>query len=123
MFDRVNQDGWKIRKLMREAEALNDEMLIALSALKGEMLKARQNPEIEVHTGQQALLHLTEAEQLVTRASSQLLRTHSALSNVARTTAGVDENIPTEEGSPPKRTSGALSQETSLLAEVANPDS
>ena len=95
MFDRVNQDAWKIRKLMREAEALSDEMLIALSALKGEMLKARQNPEIEVHTGQQALLHLTQAEQLVTQASNQLFRTHSALSKVARETAGVDENIPT----------------------------
>jgi hypothetical protein len=100
MVDRVNQDAWKIRKLMRETEALSDEMLIALSALKGEMLKARQNPEVEVHTGQQALLHLTEAEQLVTRASSQLFRTHSALSKVALTTAGVDENIATvEDGS------------------------
>ena len=80
---------------MREAEALSDEMLIALSALKGEMLKARQNPEVEVHTGQQALLHLTEAEQLVTRAGNQLFRTHDALSKVVRETAGVDENIAT----------------------------
>jgi hypothetical protein len=96
MFDRVNQDAWKIRKLMREAEALNDEMLIALSALKAEMLKARQNPQVAIRAGQEALLHLTEAEQLITRAGSQLFRTHGALSNAARVTAGLDENIPTE---------------------------
>ena len=92
---------------MREAEALGDEMLIALSALKGEMLKARQNPEVEVHTGQDALLRLTEAEQLVTRASSQLFRTHFALNEVAAVTAGVDENIETKKGSPPQKSASA----------------
>ncbi len=81
---------------MREAEALNDEMLLALSSLKNEMLKARQNPCVEVRTGQTALLHLTEAEQLVTRAGSQLFRTHGALNDVARITAGLDRDIETE---------------------------
>jgi hypothetical protein len=93
---------------MREAEALSDEMLIALSTLKSEILRARQNPEVEVHTGQQALLHLTEAEQLVTRASSQLFRTHSALSKVARETAGVDENIATVEDDGRQTASGGM---------------
>jgi len=97
MFDRVNQDAWKIRKLMREAEALNDEMLIALAALKSEMLKARRNPQVEVYTGQDAVLHLTEAEQMITRAGNQLFRTHRALSTVARETAGVDEDVETKE--------------------------
>lgn len=115
MFDRVNQDAWKIRKLMRETEALSDEMLIALSALKSEMLKARQNPEIEILTGQRALLHLTEAEQLVTRASNQLFRTHNALSNVARETAGVDENIPTVRDGV-RETADARTQFTSAAA-------
>ena len=82
---------------MREAEALNDEMLIALAALKSEMLKARRNPEVEVYTGQDAVMHLTEAEQMITRAGNQLFRTHRALSTIARETAGVDEDIETKE--------------------------
>ena len=102
---------------MREAEALNDEMLIALSALKAEMLKARQNPGVEVHTGQDALLHVAEAEQLVTRAGNQLFRTHRALSNVARETAGVDENIPTEQASL-VRSTAAQPQVTSTITHV-----
>lgn len=95
MIDRVNQDAWKIRKLMREVEALNDEMLIALSQLKSEMIKARQNPIVAVRTGQTAILHLTEAEQLTTRASNQIFKTHGALNEVALTTAGLDTDIPT----------------------------
>ena len=118
MVDRVNQDAWKIRKLMREAEALGDEMMIALAALKAEMLKARQNPDVVVHTGQEALLHLTEAEQLVTRASSQLFRTHFALNKVATVTAGVDENIKTEQGSPQK---SASADPRIAVAEMADP--
>lgn len=121
MFDRVNQDAWKIRKMMREAEALGDEMLISLSALKGEMLKARQNPAVEVHTGQEALLHLTEAEQLVTRASNRLLRTHNALSDLARETAGVDENIPTERV-PSRRTEATQPRFTSTDRQVETSD-
>ena len=122
MFDRVNQDAWKIRKLMREAEALNDEMLVALAALKSEMLKARRNPEVEVHTGQEAVLHLTEAEQMITRAGNQLFRTHRALSKVARETAGVDENVETKERRA-SRSTAAEPQMHSAAAHVndANP--
>jgi len=118
MLNRVNQDAWKIRKLMREAEAVNDEMLLALSALKTEMLKARQNPEVEVHTGQEALLHLTEAEQLVSRASNRLLRTHRALNDVARETAGVDEDIRTERRASLNRLTSAESHGSPVIAQV-----
>lgn len=103
---------------MREAEAVNDEMLLALSALKTEMLKARQNPEVEVHTGQEALLHLTEAEQLVSRASNRLLRTHRALNDVARETAGVDEDIRTERRASLNRLTSAESHGSPVIAQV-----
>ncbi|MFN9496852.1 MAG: hypothetical protein ACK57E_00015, partial [Erythrobacteraceae bacterium] len=62
MNDRIMSDAYNLKKLIREAEALADESIIAMARLKQAMLAARQNPEIEIHTGQRALMRLTEAE-------------------------------------------------------------
>ena len=59
MSDRVLSDAYNLKKLIREAEALADESIIAMARLKQAMLAARQNPAIEVHTGQRALVRLT----------------------------------------------------------------
>jgi hypothetical protein len=96
MSDRLNQDGWNIRKLMRETEAAADETLVACAKLKQAMIVARSNPEVGVGSGQVALLKLTRAEQNFATAYTDLLRVHAELSGIARETAAMDEDIPTE---------------------------
>jgi hypothetical protein len=95
MENRVVVDARNLKKLVREAEALADEAIIAMARLKQAMLAARQNPSVEVHTGQRALVRLTEAESQALAMSTNLLRVHDELSKVARVHAGGDEGIPT----------------------------
>jgi hypothetical protein len=95
MTDRIMTDAYNLKKLIREAEALADESIIAMARLKQAMLSARQNPEIEVHTGQRALMRLTEAESQALSMSTNLLRVHDELSKVARVHAGGDVDMPT----------------------------
>ncbi len=95
MEDRILADAYNLKKLIREAEGLADEAIIAMSRLKQAMLAARQNPAVEVHTGQRALLRLTEAESQALAMSTNLLRVHDELSKVARVHAGGDSGIPT----------------------------
>ena len=95
MSDRVLDDAYNIKKLMREAEALADESMLAFARLKQAMLAARLNPSVEVHTGQRALMRLNEAENQAMAMSTNLLRVHDELSKVAREKM-VGEEVPTE---------------------------
>lgn len=95
MENRILADAHNLKKLIREAEALADESIIAMARLKQAMLAARQNPEIEVHTGQRALVRLTEAENQAPAMSTNLLRVHDELSKVARVHAAGDVGTPT----------------------------
>ncbi len=90
MNERILADAQNLKKLVREAEALADEAMMACARLKQAMLSARQNPEVEVHTGQQALLRLTQAESQALALSTNLLRVHSELTKVAEVHAGGD---------------------------------
>ena len=96
MSDRILNDAYNMKKLMREAEALADESMLAFAKLKQAMLSARQNPAVSVDTGQKALMRLNQAEQQAMAMSTNLLRVHDELSKVARVTAGDDDGIPTE---------------------------
>jgi hypothetical protein len=89
-------DAYQIKKLIREAEALSDEAMLACAKLKQAMLKARQNPSIPVDTGQRAMMRLTTAEQQAMSMSTNLLRVHDELSKVAKVHARDDSGIPTE---------------------------
>lgn len=95
MENRILADAHNLKKLIREAEALADESIIAMARLKQAMLAARQNPEIEVHTGQRALVRLTEAESQALSMSTNLLRVHDELSKLARVHATGDTETPT----------------------------
>jgi hypothetical protein len=88
-------DARNLRKLIREAEAISDEAMIAFARLKQAMLAARQNPEVEVHTGQRALMRLSQAEAQALAMSTSLLRVHDELSKVAHVYAGGDSPAPT----------------------------
>jgi hypothetical protein len=96
MSDRILNDAYNMKKLMREAEALADESMLAFAKLKQAMLTARQNPAVGVDTGQKALMRLNQAEQQAMAMSTNLLRVHDELSKVARETAGADNGVPTE---------------------------
>jgi hypothetical protein len=96
MDNRILNDAHNLKKLIREAEALADEAIIAMAKLKQAMLSARQNPSVEVCTGQRALLRLTEAESQALAMSTNLLRVHDELSKVARVHAGGDNGAPTK---------------------------
>jgi len=95
MENRILADAYNLKKLLREAEALADEAIIAMARLKQAMLAARQNPAIEVHTGQRALVRLTEAESQALAMSTNLLRVHDELSKVAQVHASGDNGVPT----------------------------
>ena len=84
-----------LRKLIREAEALSDEAMIACARLKQAMLTARQNPAVEVHAGQRALMRLSQAEAQALAMSTSLLRVHDELSRLAEVHAGADGPAPT----------------------------
>lgn len=96
MTDRMVDDAYNLKKLIREAEALADESMIAFTRLKKAMLAARQNPNVEVHTGQRALMRLGQAENQAMAMSTSLLRVHDELSQIAREKMIDDGNIPTE---------------------------
>lgn len=96
MTDRMLVDAQNLKKLVREAEALADESMIAFARLKQAMLTARQNPHVEVHAGQRALMRLNQAEAQAMSMSTSLLRVHDELSKVARERMGEDSGIPTE---------------------------
>jgi hypothetical protein len=96
MENRILADAHKLKKLIREAEALADESIIAMARLKQAMLAARQNPAVEVSIGQRALVRLTEAESQALAMSTNLLRVHDELSKVAVTHAFGDPGTPTK---------------------------
>lgn len=96
MTDTIRTDALNLKKLIREAEALSDESMIAFARLKQAMLAARQNPDIEVDTGQRALMRLNQAEAHAISMSTSLLRVHDELSKVAREKMGDDRGVPTE---------------------------
>lgn len=96
MTDTIRSDALQLKKLIREAEALADESMIAFARLKQAMLAARQNPDVEVCTGQRALMRLNQAEAQAMAMSTSLLRVHDELSKVAQEKMAGEQNVPTE---------------------------
>lgn len=95
MTNRILSDAQNLKKLIREAEALADESMMAFARLKQAMLAARQNPAVGVDTGQRALMRLNQAEAQAMSMSTSLLRVHDELSRVAREKMAGDQDIPT----------------------------
>lgn len=96
MSTQIRSDALAIRKLIREAEAVSDEAMVACARLKQAMISARQNPDIEVHYGQKALLRLTQAESQALALSTNLLRVHDELSKIGREFMGGDQDTDTK---------------------------
>ncbi len=99
MTDRILSDAQNLKKLVREAEALADDSMIAFARLKQAMLTARQNPSVEAHIGRRALMWLNQAEGQVMAMSTCPLRVQDKLSNIAREKMGEGDfpaELPTE---------------------------
>jgi hypothetical protein len=99
MTDKIRADARHIKKLIREAEAVTDEAMIACSRLRQAMVHARQNPEVPVDAGQAALLRLSQAEQNALSLSTSLLRVHDELNKVNRIVGGGEEETEVIAGS------------------------
>jgi hypothetical protein len=80
---RLEQDGHELKTLIRNAEALGDEYMAALAALRMKMLAARSHPDVVPHEGQAALSRLGHAERQAFASSTDLFRVHNALSELA----------------------------------------
>lgn len=91
MSDKIKADARYIRKLIREAESVTDEAMIACARLRQAMVHARQNPEVPIDAGQKALLRLSQAEQHALSLSTGLLRVHDELNRVNVVVAGDEE--------------------------------
>lgn len=96
MSTTIREDALAIRKLIREAEAVSDEVMIACARLKQAMVRARQNPEVSVDAGQRALMRLGQAENQALSLSTSLLRVHDELTKTKREMMGGDEGDDTE---------------------------
>lgn len=79
----LEQDGKELKALIRNAEALGDEYMAALSALKTKILAARAHPDIVPHEGQAALARLGQAERQAFASSTDLFRVHNVLSDIS----------------------------------------
>ena len=95
MSQRIDQDAGEIRKIIREAEAVSDEAMIACAKLKQVILTARQNPEVGVDAAQKALLRLMQAEEQALSMSTNLLRVHAELNKMADVYCGPDSDMVT----------------------------
>ena len=107
MTDKIGTDARTLRKLIREAEAVSDEAMIALARLKQAMLVARQNPDVPVDIGQRSIMRLTQAESQAMSMSSNIFRVHGELNDVARIVCGPDDKTITPlEGNLPEPATG-----------------
>lgn len=96
MTDKISCDAQAIRKLIREAEAVSDEAMIAMSRLKQAMLVARQNPDVPVDIGQRAIIRLAHAEAQAVSMSNNLFRVHGELNAVAKIVASGEDDWETQ---------------------------
>lgn len=97
MDRRIAKSATTIRTQLRNAEALADETLVALAELQKTMLKARSNPDVVPHTGQQALIRLARAQSQIVNGMSDLFRVHDEMSKI-----GVEHGLMDHEGSTPQ---------------------
>lgn len=93
MTERIKTDAKKMKLLIREAEAVTDEAAMVYAALKQHMLASRRNPDVPVGLGQAALRRLSEAEDKLLAASTNLLRTHSELNALIPVVASDDDDV------------------------------
>lgn len=96
MNKRVADDSGIIRSSLRQTEGAFDEALLETTTLMQAMIRARQNPDVAVHTGQGAIVRLTRIISRTVEAASDVFRVHDEMSRV-----GIAYGVLDEDGSTP----------------------
>ena len=81
----------RIARTLRETEAKMDDALLSAAKLMQELIAARQHPDVEVHTGQKAVIRLVAAQQSIVAGTSNLFRVHDEMLEVNRVMGIMDE--------------------------------
>lgn len=82
----------RIARELRDTEAKLDDALFASAKLMQTMITARRNPDVEVHTGQAALIRLSRAQQSIVAGTSDMFRVHDEMLRVNREMGIMDED-------------------------------
>lgn len=81
----------RIARQLKQAECKTDEALLALAELMSTLVHARSNADVVPHTGQSALIRLSQAQQSIIAGSSDLFRVHDVMSSIGRELGVLDE--------------------------------
>jgi hypothetical protein len=82
----------RIRRELRDAEAKSDAALLAKARLLETMLLARQSADVEINTGQRAIIRLSHAIQSQVNVATDLFRVHDEMVKIGRETGIADED-------------------------------
>lgn len=88
----INIAQARLRREVPAAEKALDEALLRLTEVMRTILVARQEADVPVHAGQNALIRLVRSQQDLVSASNNMFRTHDALADLGRELCGPDEN-------------------------------
>jgi hypothetical protein len=90
MINKFELAAAHIARTVPAAEASLDEALISVSSLIKTMVEARKNTGVAPSTGQGTLVRLVKAQMALVGVSTDVLRAHKDLSNLAEVHAGAD---------------------------------
>jgi hypothetical protein len=86
----------RIARSIGQAEAQADDLLISLARLQIDLLTARREADVPVHTGQKAIMRLIAAQDCVVRGQNDVFRIHDSVADIARERGLMDERGLTE---------------------------
>lgn len=81
----------RIARQLRDTESKLDDALLSSAKLMETMIQARQDADVEVHTGQKALIRLVRAQQFIVNGTSDMFRVHDEMVSVNREMGIMDE--------------------------------
>lgn len=81
----------RLRRELAAAEKTSDDLLLQLSAVQATIVTARNDTDVAVHTGQEALLRIQRAMSQAVAAQTDLFRAHEAIAKVGREVMGGEE--------------------------------
>lgn len=81
----------RLRRELAQVEKTSDDLLLQLNAVQSSILMGRQDTDVSVHTGQEALLRIQRAMAQAISAQTELFRAHEAIAKVGREVMGPEE--------------------------------
>jgi hypothetical protein len=81
----------RLRRELALAEKTSDQLLLQISAVQATIVIARNDTDVAVHTGQEAMLRVQRAMSQALAAQTDLFRAHESLAKVGRETMGGEE--------------------------------